>query len=231
VRADGQHLPTLLRRHGSRHAAPRPLPDGSSFTCAADTRLIIEVELTEPVYQNETIVLPPGDHPPHQQIRDVSAHTGTPPRCIHAVLGFGPSGAEHVAAVLDCAATQFHAQSGRGPGGESFRLDTMDAFWDWCERTHLGSRMAPGKEAGGSKRVGLASPEDEAWFADVAHRVRRRWDARDTEHWCARCGGPVAKGPSTACRCGAAFFCTPRCYKLNWRFHRKHCAARKPAAG
>ncbi|KAL8286497.1 hypothetical protein RQP46_004514 [Phenoliferia psychrophenolica] len=98
----------------------------------------------------------------------------------HAVWGFGAAGSDTVTHILDLASMQF-GDAGRGEGGELFRLNTVDVFYDGLEKI---SRSWKFKEA--SLRI-ESSPKD-PWLKEVAKRVKSRWEKRASEPWCDYCG-------------------------------------------
>jgi hypothetical protein len=140
---------------------------------------------------------------------------------LHSVWGFGRPGHENVAAVLDMASMQF-GERGRGKGGETFMLGSLDGFYDMAERVAEGHKPRFEHLPGGAGRVG-PSPHD-IWLRPAAQRVRGRWEARVTKPWCGYCGAP---GELRRCPCGEAWYCNAAHQAAGWRYHKRWCGARR----
>lgn len=145
--------------------------------------------------------------------------TGDQARMNHAVWGFGRPGEEMVGITLDMASMQF-GEKGRGKGGETFMLGTMDAFYDFVETVVKGGD--PMKELG-SKRIGPSTQDK--WLKEVAARVKDRWMKRESERWCDYCGKPL--DTPKACPCKEVFYCGAGHQKKAWKYHKKHCVTKK----
>jgi hypothetical protein len=146
--------------------------------------------------------------------------TGDQVHMNHAVWGFGRPGEEMVGITLDMASMQF-GEKGRGKGGETFMMGTLDGFYDFVETIAQGCE--PMKL--GSMRIGPS--EHDEWLKAGAGRVKERWGKRETERWCDYCGKPL--GDPKVCPCHEVFYCGAMHQAKAWKFHKKHCATKKRA--
>lgn len=119
--------------------------------------------------------------------------------------------------VLDLSSLQF-GEPGRGKGGETFALGTIDGFYDMVER--VAQDCEPLK--GGVARIGK-SPDDE-WLRGCAGRVRERWEG-GPKGWCGYCGAPEPRLKCGGCK--EVFYCGKSCSVGGWKFHKKWCAPAK----
>lgn len=141
----------------------------------------------------------------------------------HCVMGFlpivelSPPGQKTI--MLDLASMQF-GDAGRGLRGRTslFVLEDMDAFRTRMEEL---AESVSGPDMGGP----YIPRGEEYWLEDVARRVKRRYDRRETEHWCGHCGAPANRLACTGCK--AAWYCDREHQVAAWSHHKRWCAGKK----
>ncbi|KAG6917041.1 hypothetical protein DXG01_004093 [Tephrocybe rancida] len=191
------------------------LRDGTSFISTLSNRHILEYTLQSPKETTLSVTLPstvPGNRTTSQ-----TRLTGESASMVHAVWGFPRSdGGSEV--VLDLASMQFGAV-GRGASGHFFILQEKGE-WEAFANQIARSRSAPKISM---KVGGTGDPELERWFLQVAKRVKERWDARETAHFCGLCGKPDAK--KRCARCKTEYYCSVAHSTAAWKnWHKKWCA-------
>lgn len=144
--------------------------------------------------------------------------TGADHSSRHAILSFVRPGGKSADVVVDLASMQF-GPKGRGSGGETFRMETMDKWLDFTS-TVCGNMQ---EYKIGSARI-LSHPWGEPWLEESAKRVKARWDARETDHWCGYCG---ALGAEKRCPCHDVWYCSQDHQKAGWKFHKRFCSTKK----
>lgn len=64
--------------------------------------------------------------------------------------------------------------------------------------------------------------ERSTWHMAVAQRVQERWEARNSNHWCALCGKPNAE--KRCSRCSQEYYCSDAHFAASWkRWHKRWC--------
>ncbi|KAL8286496.1 hypothetical protein RQP46_004513 [Phenoliferia psychrophenolica] len=109
----------------------------NDLTIPISGRVILEFVLSGLQQRSVSAVQPSGT------FRITGASSNRPDSMDHAVWGFGAVGSETVTHILDLASMQF-GDEGRGEGGELFRLNTMDVFYDGLEKVARGSHRDAG---------------------------------------------------------------------------------------
>ncbi|KAG6853691.1 hypothetical protein C0991_002226 [Blastosporella zonata] len=192
------------------------LCDGTEFITPFSRRVIMEFDFTSPKQTTLSLVVPPRSkykEPAHFR------YTGEKFSMRHAVWGFARPGDENISVILDLASMQYGAP-GCGLSGHFFILQTQDEWYDFVEKIVKGCDMV-----GTSQRITDSGDiAKDAWFNQVAQRVKERWDARETNHWCGLCGRP---GASKCCGgCKKEYYCSEAHRKAAWKgWHKKWCKA------
>ncbi|KAL3419316.1 hypothetical protein PVAG01_09538 [Phlyctema vagabunda] len=148
--------------------------------------------------------------------------TGLSNPMLHAGFGFATQDGENVSAVLDLASMQY-GEPGRARKSQgTFALESLDHFYDRLETLATDIDASKTKT---SLRIGTSA--DDEWLAAVADRVKTRWEARDTEHWCGHCGAPSLQGIKLK-KCGKCpvYYCNAAHQKSAWPFHKNFCAGK-----
>ncbi|KAG5635863.1 hypothetical protein H0H81_009846 [Sphagnurus paluster] len=190
------------------------LHNGTDFTTSTShrDRSILEYKLYHPKQTTLSITgTLPANTSGRVAIHTTARYTGLKTEMKHAVWEFFAEDGESV--ILDIASMQFGAH-GRGKTEDFFVLDTIDGWHGFlgkivggCEHFRSSDRINPSPD-----------PTTEEWIQKVAARVKERWDARQTEHWCALCGKPGFKK-----RCGR---CSEAHSKAAWKKrHKKWCGS------
>ena len=186
---------------------------GEEYITTISTRVILELQLIEPITMTYGIVMP----------ENKAYVTGGQPNMEHAVFGFARSTDGNIDTILDLASMQF-GDAGRGLGGKSlFAVENMDRFYDRIEK------IARGADTENARTSQVIIPSQDKAFEtrlrDIAKKVKQRWEKRALEHWCGHCGAPVEKLRCSLCQ--VAFYCDKDHQVAAWPFHKRFCIARK----
>lgn len=197
------------------------LHNGTEFMTTLSARTIQEFILQAPKHTTLSIIM--SKRPaagPKNSVQTQFLYTGESSEMVHSTWEFiNPNESGAVQSVmLDLASMQF-GSAGRGKGGEFFVLDEAKKWRGFakniaqsCEDVKVSQRIRKSDNA-----------EREDWFGKVALRVRERWDARETNHWCGLCGKPDA---TKRCgRCSQEYYCSEAHSQRAWKhWHKKWCA-------
>ncbi|KAF7972685.1 hypothetical protein HWV62_17244 [Athelia sp. TMB] len=199
-------------------------PNGTDFITEISNRVILEYYLDKPKQATLSIVMPHASVRSHngKPVPSQFRYTGEADNMKHSVWGFCRPNELEPAVILDLASMQFGGV-GRGRSGDFFILDSP-SYWE-----KFAGKIAQGlhfrKQSDG---INPADDEErEAWFMAVAKRVKERWEARDSNHWCALCGKPDVT--QRCSRCAQDYYCSDAHCLAAWKgWHKKWCVPKTP---
>jgi len=178
------------------------------YSTLANDRLIVEMNLFQPITMNLSCVLPDNQ----------TYITGCDEVSLHAVLGFPPPGGD-VDVILDLSSMQF-GDVGRGFNGKGlFVLEPKSQYVSRLDKFAKGNDFSDAKE---SQRI-RHTPDDD-WLKEAAKRTKERWDKRSVEPWCGHCGAPACAEPLKRCaKCHRAHYYDAAHQLAAWPFHKHFC--------
>jgi hypothetical protein len=195
---------TKLRiRHISKGKQP-----GESYITTVSHRMIIEESYLNPKVTTAILVSPSGLYV-----------SGNQPQLPHGIVGFFPPGSGTAKSFFDLSSMQF-GDMGRGPGLKGNGLFALDTAEEFAMRMSL---IATGTDPSKSNRpLDISGTPVDDWLAEVALRVKQRWENRKKEHWCGHCGAPGVKSKCSGC--GSAWYCGKKHQELARPFHKGYCS-------